>query len=94
MLLAKNETAATGIGSVISEKVTIKQCCIGNYVKIGINSKLNNCVIMDHIVIGDNCIIQNSIICDKVIIEGNCKLNDCYIAVSYTHLTLPTIYSV
>lgn len=79
MLLARNETVVIGINSEINEKVTIKQCCIGNYVKIGMNSKLNNCVIMDHVVIGDNCTIQNSIICEKVMIENNCKINDCNI---------------
>ena len=34
-------------------KAVIKQCSIGNGVKIGPRSKLNNCVVMDGVTIGE-----------------------------------------
>ena len=43
-----------GCSDVLAEKtITVKQCCIGNNVKIGVMAKLNNCVIMDNVTIGD-----------------------------------------
>lgn len=52
----KKEMSLVGEGGsdIAGEKtITVKQCCIGNNVKIGVMAKLNNCVIMDNVTIGD-----------------------------------------
>jgi len=48
----KKESSVVG-ENTITEGTTFKQCFIGNHVKIGSRSKLNNCVIMDHVIIGE-----------------------------------------
>eukprot|EP00981_Chlorochromonas_danica_P005946 scaffold1243_cov173-Ochromonas_danica.AAC.7 len=74
----KKEMTILGENTEIADKtITVKQCSIGNNVKIGIKSKLNNCIIMDGVTIGEN------IICDRAIIENGCNLNECNVASGY-----------
>ena len=54
MLKKEMSVVGDGTSDVVAEKtITVKQCCIGSNVKIGLMAKLNNCVVMDNVTIGD-----------------------------------------
>ena len=102
-----HETAILDPGAEIGENTKIwhfthimSKAKIGESVSVG-----QNCFIGDNVVVGNNVKIQNNVsLYDGVIIENDVFVGPSVVftnvklprslAVSYTHLTLPTIYSV
>lgn len=50
---SKKEQSVTGVDCTIGDKVTVKQCSIGNNCKIGSKTKLNNCILLNNVEIGE-----------------------------------------
>ena len=81
-----------GDNNKIREYVTINPGTIGGGGKTVIG---NNCLFMISSHVAHDCQVGNNvIIANNVPLGGHAIIEDSVVTVSYTHLTLPTIYSV
>jgi len=68
-----------GAGVLVCDKVSIKNCIIGDNCTIQGKVQLMNSVIMSNVKVEEGCKVSGSIICEKATLEANVVIKDCIV---------------
>src|SRR5450756_3023610 len=91
-LLKSNAILLKKFGGTIAESNTFENTIFIPPVSIAEGCDIRNSIVGPNVAMGENTIVHYSIVKDSIVGSFS-KLYD-VVSVSYTHLTLPTIYSV